>query len=181
MAKTGEDTVPLEDTVPVEAKDIVPGAKEDSVALRVVEIQAGPDTQPMASIAEEGVAEPSGDPVAVIFEAAMAEDFEILEELGNEGVKAVDWAARGFSESFQLFAAETTDFSKNYFENRAAFVNELLGAKTLGSAIQIQAGYTKSACARFLAHLVKMNDLYCNFLKKTPAPDEIAKTEVAEV
>jgi phasin protein len=88
-------------------------------------------------------------------------DFENLQKLGNGGVEAAASAAGSFSGSFQMFAAEATDYSKKSLESGSAFIEKLRGAKSLESAIQIQSDYAKSAYVEFVAYLVKMSDLYC--------------------
>ncbi|HUZ90537.1 MAG TPA: phasin family protein [Methylocella sp.] len=124
-----------------------------------------PETKEDSAIEESNV-----DPVAGIVEAALAGDFEVLEELGNEGVKAAESVARSYSGSFQMFATETADYAKQCFENRAAFAGALLGAKSFESAVQLQTSYAKSAYASFLAHLMKMNGLYWNLLGEASKP-----------
>lgn len=168
MAETHEDTAPPAEETVVATEDSDPATGEESRFPPVEEIQVEPSPQSVASIVEETAAGASVDPVAAITEAALAEDFEVLEELGNEGLKAAKSAASTFSESFQLFAAEAADYSKERLESRAAFVEALLGAKSLESAAQIQTSYAKSAYARFMAHVMKTSGLYWNFLGVLP-------------
>jgi len=61
--------------------------------------------------------------------------------------------------------AEVTDYSKQYLDNRAAFVEKLLGAKSLDSAVQIQSEYAKTSFAGFVAQATKMGELYSNLAK----------------
>ncbi|TPV98113.1 MAG: hypothetical protein USCAAHI_02465 [Beijerinckiaceae bacterium] len=133
-------------------------------------IFAAEDTGPRS--VEETIVETSVDPVAGIVEAALAEDFEVLEELGKEGLKAAKSAASSFSGSFRMFATETRDYTKNCFESRAAFVGALLDAKSLQSAVRIQTGYAVSARARFLAHAMQMSALYWSLLGEAFKPIE---------
>jgi hypothetical protein len=197
IAGTDEDTVPAandtvlaaEDNVPEAeiivpaAADIVPITEEISVVPPAEEIQSGPDiqllasqpvaSQSSASIVEETVAAATVDPVAGIIEAALAEDFEVLEKLGKEGLKEAETVASSISGSFQLFATEAADYSKKCLESRAAFVGALLGAKSFESAVQFQVSYAKTAHARFLAHLVKMSGLYWKYIGEASKPIEI--------
>ncbi len=108
-------------------------------------------------------------------------DFENLQKLGNGGVEAAASAASSFAGSFQMFAAEATDYSKKSLESGSAFIEKLRGAKSLESAIQIQSDYAKSAYAEFLAYLVKMSDLYCNLFKRGATPIEKAAAKIEGV
>ena len=112
------------------------------------------------------------DPVAGIVEAALAEDFEVLEELGTEVLEEAESVASSFSGSVQMFATEASDYSKNCCESSTAFVGALLGAKSYESAVLLQASYAKSVYARFLAHLMKMSGLYLNLLGEASKPIE---------
>jgi Phasin protein len=61
--------------------------------------------------------------------------------------------------------AEVTDYSKQYLDNRAAFVEKLLGAKSVASAVQIQSEYARTSFAGFVAQATKMAELYSNLAK----------------
>jgi hypothetical protein len=61
--------------------------------------------------------------------------------------------------------AEVTDYSKQYLDNRAAFVEKLLGAKSVASAVQIQSDYAKTSLEGFIAQATKMGELYSNLAK----------------
>jgi hypothetical protein len=45
-------------------------------------------------------------------------DFENLQKLGNGGVEATASAASSFAGSFQMFAAEATDYSKSLWTGK---------------------------------------------------------------
>ena len=121
---------------------------------------------------EESVVVSPVDPVAGIVEAALAENFEVLEELGTEVLEEAESVASSFSGSVQMFATEASDYSKNCCESSTAFVGALLGAKSYESAVLLQASYAKSVYARFLAHLMKMSGLYLNLLGEASKPIE---------
>ncbi len=106
MSETTEDTgLAAEDTIfaaedtGLATKDIVPTTGKESVVPPLDEIRAEP--APPSSV-EETIVETSVDPVAGILEAALAEDFEVLEELGKEGLKAAKSAARIVSKAEPL-------------------------------------------------------------------------------
>jgi hypothetical protein len=123
---------------------------------------------------EDSVAEIREDHSVVMDFENLQKEIENLQKLGNHGVEAAASAASSFAESFQMFAAEATDYSKKSLESRSAFIAKLRDAKSLESAIQIQSDYAKSAYAAFVAYLVKTSDLYCNLFKRGSTPIEKA-------
>ena len=116
MSETNEDTglaaedtnSAVEDTC-LATKDIVPATGKAFLVAPRDEVRAEPAPPSMAGSVEETIVETSVDPVAGIVEAALAEDFEVLEKLGKEGLKAAKSAASSFSGSFRMFATETRD------------------------------------------------------------------------
>ncbi|HEY8031455.1 MAG TPA: phasin family protein [Methylocella sp.] len=102
----------------------------------------------------------------VVEDRPVAMHLENLQKFGKDGVEGAASAASSFSESLQMFAAETNDYSKKSLENGSAFLEKLRRAKSLEGVIQIQTDYAKSVCAEFVAYFVKMSDLYCNLFKR---------------
>ena len=177
MAETNED--PQADTGDDPAvetgKASVVGTGEASVAKTrkapVAETRKAPvaetRTAPVAETRTAFVVETREDSVAeTIEDHPVVMDFENRQKLGNGGVEAAASAAGSFSGSFQMVAAEATDYSKKSLESGSAFIEKLRGAKSLESAIQIQSDYAKSAYVEFVAYLVKMSDIYCNLFKR---------------
>jgi hypothetical protein len=130
---------------------------------------------------EDSVAEIREDHSVVMDFENLQKEIENLQKLGNHGVEAAASAASSFAESFQMFAAEATDYSKKSLESRSAFIAKLRDAKSLESAIQIQSDYAKSAYAAFVAYFVKMSDLYCNLFKRGSTPVEKAAAKIEGV
>jgi hypothetical protein len=69
------------------------------------------------------------------------------------------------STNMLAIVAEATDYTKKSLEDRLAFVEKLLGAKSFDSAIQIQSEYAKTCFEGFVAEATKMGDLYSNLAK----------------
>jgi hypothetical protein len=61
--------------------------------------------------------------------------------------------------------AETTDYTKQYLDNRLAFIEKLVGAKSFASAVQIQSEYAKASFEGVVAQATKMAELYSNFAR----------------
>jgi hypothetical protein len=77
--------------------------------------------------------------------------------------------------------AEVTDYSKQYLDNRAAFVEKLLGAKSFDSAVRIQSEYAKTSFEGIVAQATKMGELYSNLAKLAfkPFGGAIANSQVS--
>ena len=68
----------------------------------------------------------------------MLKGFEDFQKVGKDGFDA---AVRSFGEmnkGFQAIAAEVTDYSKKAFEDSTRAFEQLIGAKTVEQAIEIQ-------------------------------------------
>jgi hypothetical protein len=160
MTETRGETVPAVEKTVLPSEDAVRAATENSVTPPFEDIQAEPGILFIASAGEEGG----------IVEATLTDDFEVLEELGDESLRAAQSLARPYAENFRMLAVEAANYSKNCAETRAAFAGALLTAKSLEKAVQFQNSYAKSVYARFMAHLLKMNGLYWSLLGEASKP-----------
>jgi Phasin protein len=61
---------------------------------------------------------------------------------------------------------------------RMAFVEKLLGAKSLDTVIQIQSEYAKTSHADFVAQATKMGELYSNLAKACFKPIELTMSNM---
>jgi len=75
-------------------------------------------------------------------------------------------AAAVLATCFQTIAVEATDYSKKSIESGSAFVEKLLGAKSLESAIRIQSEYANTSYAGFVAYVTKISGLYSKLAKE---------------
>ncbi len=111
----------------------------------------------------------------------MSSNFDEFQKFGKEQLEAASSVAASLAKGFQTIAAETTDYSKKSIESNSAFVEKLLGAKSLDNAIQIQSEYAKSAYEGFVAQATKIGELYTNLAKEAFKPVEtvFAKVQAA--
>lgn len=65
--------------------------------------------------------------------------------------------------------AEASGYWKKSLDNRLAFVEKLLGAKSFDSAIQIESEYAKTSFEGFVAEAMEMGELYCHLADLTPS------------
>lgn len=111
----------------------------------------------------------------------MTNNFEEFQKFGKEQLDATTAVAASFAKGFQTIAAETTDYSKKTIEDNSAFVEKLIGAKSLDNAIQIQSEYAKSAYEGFVAQATKIGELYSSLAKEAFKPLETAISKVQAV
>jgi hypothetical protein len=111
----------------------------------------------------------------------MATNFDEFQKFGKEQLDAATSAAASFAKGLQTIAAEATDYSKKSLESNSAYIEKLLGANSLDSAIQIQSEYAKTSYEGFVEQLTKFSELYSTLAKEAFKPVEgvIAKARAA--
>lgn len=163
MAQTKEDPEggPKAASVPEPSERVTAAPVEHSIETS----RAAPRKETKAGQSEPIKAEPVEESGVGPIEDALVEEIDTLQKFSDQQFEAATSTANSFAESFQLLTAEATDYSKKTFDNGSVFLKTLLGATSLGTIIDIQTSYTETAYATYLAHLVKMGDLYRNLLE----------------
>jgi hypothetical protein len=108
----------------------------------------------------------------------MAYEFEDLQKFGKDQYDAAAAATTSIAKALQAIATETADYSKKSLESSSAFVEQLLGAKSYDSAIQIHSEYWKTSYAGFIAQATRLGELYSNLAKEAFRPIETAFSKV---
>jgi phasin family protein len=104
----------------------------------------------------------------------MLRGFEEFQKVGKDGFDA---AVRSFGEvnkGFQAIAAEVTDYSKKAFEDSTRAFEQLIGAKSIEQAIEIQSQYAKKAYDAYVAEMSKLGEMYVGLAKDAYKPVEVA-------
>jgi phasin family protein len=104
----------------------------------------------------------------------MLKGFEEFQKVGKDGFDA---AVRSFGEvnkGFQAIAAEVTDYSKKAFEDSTRAFEQLISAKTIEQAIEIQSQYAKKAYDGYVAEMSKLGEMYVGLAKDAYKPVEAA-------
>jgi len=111
----------------------------------------------------------------------MTNNFDDFQKFSKEQLEVASTAAASLAKGLQTIAAETTDYSKKSLETNSAYVEKLLGSKSLDDAIQTQSEYAKSAYEGFVAQATKIGELYTLLAKDAFKPVEsmIAKVQAA--
>jgi hypothetical protein len=104
----------------------------------------------------------------------MATNFEDFQKFSKEQFEAAASTSTSLTKSFQTIATEAADYSKKSLESHTAFLEKLLGAKSIESAIQIQSEYLKTSYARLIAQATKLGELYANVAREAIKPIELA-------
>jgi phasin family protein len=104
----------------------------------------------------------------------MLKGFEEFQKVGKDGFDA---AVRSFGEvnkGFQAIAAEVTDYSKKAFEDSTRAFEQLVGAKSIEQAVEIQSQYAKKAYDAYVAEMSKLGEMYVGLAKDAYKPVEAA-------
>ena len=110
----------------------------------------------------------------------MLKDFEEFQKVGKVGKDGFDAAVRSFGEvnkGFQAIAAEVTDYSKKAFEDSTRAFEQLIGAKSIEQAIEIQSQYAKKAYDTYVAEMSKLGEMYVGLAKDAYKPVETVFTK----
>ncbi len=108
----------------------------------------------------------------------MAYQAEDVQKYGKEQLEALTSSSSLVAKSFQIIAAESTEYSKKSLESGSAFLEKLLGAKSFEGAIRIQLEYSKAFYDDHVAYVTKLTELYSKLAKEAFAPVESAITKV---
>jgi len=98
-----------------------------------------------------------------------------FDEAGKLGKETVDTMLKSYSsvaKGFQTLAMEAQDYSKKSYEDGAAVVEKLAGAKSFEKVFEIQSDYAKNAYETFVARATKMSEIYTDIAKEAYKPYE---------
>lgn len=96
--------------------------------------------------------------------------FEEFQKVGKDGFDA---AIRSFGEvnkGFQAIAAEMTGYSKKVFEEGTRAFEQMVGAKSVDQAIEIQSQYAKKVYDNYLAEVSKLGEMYAGLARNAYEP-----------
>ncbi len=104
-----------------------------------------------------------------------------MDQMSKFGQDSMDVALNSFgtwTKNAQAIASEVADYSKKAFEDSAAAWENLVGAKSLEKALEVQNEYLRSSYEDFVAQSTKLGELYVDLAKEAYKPFEgmLAKT-----
>jgi phasin family protein len=100
-----------------------------------------------------------------------ANDFQ---NIGKDNYEAMVRSYGEVNKGLQTIAKRWTDFSKQSFEDAARAWEQVLGAKSLEQAVEIQTDYAKKAYQKWVAEASKIGEIY-----KSAATDAYKPVEKA--
>jgi hypothetical protein len=109
----------------------------------------------------------------------MIKNFDDVQKLGKDGVDASLKSFHAASKGAQAIAIEVAEYTRRSFEQNTSALEQLLGARTLESAIEVQTEYAKSAYEGFVAQATRFGELYADIAKETYKPFEGYFTKAA--
>ncbi|GFO80784.1 phasin family protein [Methyloceanibacter sp.] len=103
----------------------------------------------------------------------MIEQFKIgddFQKFGKDGFDAVFGSFGEVNKGFQAIAAEWTDYSKKAFEDSTNAFEQIIGAKSVEQAVEIQSKYVKKAYEAHIAELTKLGEMYASLMQSAFRP-----------
>jgi hypothetical protein len=104
----------------------------------------------------------------------MLKGFEEFQKVGKDGFDATVRSFGEMNKGFQAIAAEVTDYSKKAFEDSTRAFEQLMGAKSIEQAIEIQSNYATKAYDAYVAEMSKLGEMYAGLAKDAYKPVEAA-------
>jgi len=93
-----------------------------------------------------------------------------FQKVGKDGFEA---AVRSYGEAnkgFQAIVAEVTNYSKKAFEDGTRTFEQLVGAKSVEHAVEIQTQYVKKAFETHTAQMAKLGEMYVSLAQNAFKP-----------
>ena len=107
----------------------------------------------------------------------MLKGFEEFQKVGKDGFDAAVKSFGEMNKGFQAIAAEVTDYSKKAFEDGTRAFEQLIGAKSVEQAVEIQSAYAKKAYDSYVAEVSKLGEMYAGLARDAYKPVELAFTK----
>ena len=95
-----------------------------------------------------------------------------MQKMSDANMDATKNSFEAATKSTQAIATEIADYTKRSFEHGTRTMENLVGAKTLDKAIEVQTEYAKSAYEGYVAHATKLGELYTDLAKEAFKPYE---------
>jgi phasin family protein len=85
---------------------------------------------------------------------------EEFQKAGMDGFEATVRSIGEVNKGLQAIAAKFADYSKKSLEDNSRAFEQLMGAKSLEQAIEIQSQFAKKACDTYIAEMSKLGEMY---------------------
>jgi hypothetical protein len=104
----------------------------------------------------------------------MDQGIEEFQKVSKDGIDAAVRSLGEVNKGFQAIAAEVTVYSKSVFEDSTRAFEQLVGAKSVEQAIEIQSQYAKRANDAHVAELSKLSEMYVGLARNAYQPVKAA-------
>jgi hypothetical protein len=95
------------------------------------------------------------------------EDFQ---KMGEENYDAMVRSYGELNKNYQAIASRWADFSKRSFEDASRAWEEMIGAKSVDKAIEVQTKYAKGAYENWIAEMSKIGEMYSSAARDAYKP-----------
>lgn len=102
----------------------------------------------------------------------MINGFEDFQKAGRDGMNRTLESFGALSKGLQTLASETAGYSKQSFEEGAAHVEKLLGAKSIDVAFEAQTNYLRSSYEKAVGQAARFGEIYMDLVKEAAKPFE---------
>jgi hypothetical protein len=110
----------------------------------------------------------------------MMTNFDDIQKTSKENMDLAMASVAAMSKGVQALALETQDYSKKAMETGSAAMEDLLAAKSLDKAVEVQSDYMKTAYEAFVGQATKVNEMVVDLAKETYKPYEGMFAKVAK-
>jgi phasin family protein len=101
-------------------------------------------------------------------------NFGEFQKVGQKGIEAAVESYGRFNSAFQALATRITENTKKAFEDTTRTWEQLISAKSVEQAIEIQSQYAKRAYDNFVAEASKLGEWYVGLVQDASKPVEQA-------
>ena len=102
----------------------------------------------------------------------MINGFEDFQKASRDGMSKALESFGAVSKSWQTLASETAGYSKASFEEGAAHLEKLLGAKSVDVAFEAQTDYLRASYEKAVGQAARFGELYMDLVKEATKPFE---------
>lgn len=96
----------------------------------------------------------------------MIKNADDMQKIGNANLDATISSFGVIRKGTQAIATEIADFSRRAFESGTKTVENLLNAKSLDKAVEVQGEYAKSAYEGYVNLATKLGQIYADLAKE---------------
>jgi hypothetical protein len=96
----------------------------------------------------------------------MLKMYDDMQKTTNANVDATVQSFEGVTKATQAIATEIADYTKRSFEDGTKTMENLLGAKSLDKAFEVQTEYAKAAYESYVSEVTKLGELYSDLARE---------------